>query len=105
MSIYTLVLRTQPKRIFIEDYFREIYGRRFPVVDNLPLTFPADNAELLRSDLEHASIKLLMGGNQWGPIAETLTPVRGRRRRVLDICTRSGIWCVPTTWSLALPGV
>ncbi|CAE6470815.1 unnamed protein product [Rhizoctonia solani] len=74
------------------DYFREIHGRRFPVVDNLPLAFPADNDELLRTDLRHAAIKLLMGGNQWVPIADALTPVRGRRRRVLDICTRSGTW-------------
>lgn len=74
------------------DYFREIYGRRFPVAENLPLSFPADNDELLRFDLQHASIKLLMGGNQWGPITEALAPVSGRRRRVLDICTRSGTW-------------
>ncbi|KAF8749650.1 Methyltransferase domain [Rhizoctonia solani] len=74
------------------DYFREIHGRRFPVADNLPLALPVDNEELLRFDLRHASIKLLMGGNQWTPIVEALAPVRGRRRRVLDICTRSGTW-------------
>ncbi|CAE7157288.1 unnamed protein product [Rhizoctonia solani] len=78
------------------EYFREIHGRRFPLVDNLPLAFPADNDELLRTDLRHATIKLLMGGNQWGPIVEALAPVNGRRRRVLDICTRSGRWQVPT---------
>ncbi|CAE6430464.1 unnamed protein product [Rhizoctonia solani] len=70
------------------EYFREVYGRRFPIIDNLPLALPADNDELLRSDLRHAAVKLLMGGNQWGPIPEALSPVSGRRRRVLDICTR-----------------
>ncbi|KAJ1300267.1 hypothetical protein OPQ81_005094 [Rhizoctonia solani] len=74
------------------EYFREIYGRRFPVADNLPLAFPVDNDELLRFDLQHAAIKLLMGGPQWGPIVDALAPVRGRRRRVLDICTRTGTW-------------
>ncbi|KAG9103401.1 hypothetical protein FRC06_011041 [Ceratobasidium sp. 370] len=74
------------------EYFREIFGRRFHVDENLPLAFPVDNEELLRQDLQHASLKLLLGGNQWGPITECLAPARGRRRRVLDICTRSGTW-------------
>lgn len=76
------------------EYFREVFGRRFPAQDGLPLTYPVDNEELLRLDLQHASLKLLMEGNQWRPIIEALAPTRGRRRRVLDIFTRSGTWCV-----------
>ncbi|QRV82717.1 methyltransferase domain protein [Ceratobasidium sp. AG-Ba] len=74
------------------EYVREIFGRRFHVDENLPLAYPVDNEELLRHDLQHASVKLLLGGNQWGPISECLAPTGGRRRRVLDICTRSGTW-------------
>ncbi|KAG8690547.1 hypothetical protein FRC09_011943, partial [Ceratobasidium sp. 395] len=74
------------------EYFREVFGRRFHADVNLPLAFPVDNEELLRQDLQHASLKLLLEGNQWGPVAECLAPTRGRRRRVLDICTRSGTW-------------
>ncbi|KAJ1299883.1 hypothetical protein OPQ81_005005 [Rhizoctonia solani] len=65
------------------EYFREIYGRRFPVADNLPLAFPVDNDELLRFDLQHAAIKLLMEAG--GDVCSTYAPGREHEFEVYNI--------------------
>ncbi|CAE6521472.1 unnamed protein product [Rhizoctonia solani] len=75
------------------EYFQEIYGRRFPIDENVPLLFPTDDAEVRRLKLQHLSLKLVFGSNYFGPMREVLTEdPSGRRKRVLDLFTADGTW-------------
>ncbi|CAE6469870.1 unnamed protein product [Rhizoctonia solani] len=75
------------------DYFQEIYGRMFPVDENVPFLFPTDDAELRRLKLQHLSFKLVFGSNYFGPLRSVLSEVpSGRRKRVLDLFTADGTW-------------
>lgn len=74
------------------SYFREVYGRMFPADTNLPVLLPTDNAEVLRLELQHLSIKLALDGNYWGPVRQTLLAPAPHRKRVLDIVTLEGSW-------------
>jgi hypothetical protein len=68
----------------------------FPLDENIPLLFPADSAEVRRLDIQHEGLKLLLRGNYYGPVREILadTEPNGRRKRVLDLLTAEGSWCV-----------
>ncbi|KAG8715329.1 hypothetical protein FRC11_004631 [Ceratobasidium sp. 423] len=74
----------------IPGYFHEINGRVFVKNTNAPIWHPVD--EYRRLDLQHKLLKLVYGGNYFGPIAETLQARPGHKPRVLDICTRNGAW-------------
>ncbi|KAG8691868.1 hypothetical protein FRC11_007227 [Ceratobasidium sp. 423] len=75
------------------EYFQEIYGRMFPVDENVPLLFPTDDAEVRRLKLQHLSLKLVFGSNYFGPMQEMLAEdPSGRRKRVLDLFTADGTW-------------
>ena len=81
--------------IFCLDYFREAHGRVFPLDQNLPLTYPVDDIETRRHQMQHTVTKSLMHGNYIGPVREVLKPrVDGSRPRILDIRTCAGDWCV-----------
>ncbi|CAE6422859.1 hypothetical protein BN14_00932 [Rhizoctonia solani AG-1 IB] len=75
------------------DYFQEIYGRMFPIDENVPPLFPTDDAEVRRLRLQHLSLKLVVGSNYFGPMRSALTEsADGRRKRVLDLFTADGTW-------------
>lgn len=68
----------------------------FPADTNLPVLLPTDKAGVLRLEQQHLSIRLMLGGNHWGPVRDVLEPdtIAGQRRRVLDLVTLEGSWCV-----------
>ncbi|KAJ1307264.1 hypothetical protein OPQ81_001377 [Rhizoctonia solani] len=74
----------------ISDYFREINGRVFVNNPNAPIWYPVD--EYRRLDLQHRLLKLVYGGNYFGPVGEVLQPRQGYKPRILDLCTRNGAW-------------
>ncbi|EUC61009.1 methyltransferase domain protein [Rhizoctonia solani AG-3 Rhs1AP] len=74
------------------SYFREVYGRMFPADTNLPILLPTDNAEIVRLELQHLSIKLALNGNYWGPVQQALLAPTPHRKRVLDLVTLEGSW-------------
>ncbi|KAF8600158.1 S-adenosyl-L-methionine-dependent methyltransferase [Ceratobasidium sp. AG-I] len=77
----------------ISDYFREAHGRIFPLDENLPLTYPVDDIEVRRHQMQHVMLKALMHGNYIGPVKEVLKPhADGPRPRILDIRTCAGDW-------------
>ncbi|KAF8761531.1 S-adenosyl-L-methionine-dependent methyltransferase [Rhizoctonia solani] len=75
------------------EYFQEIYGRMFPIDENVPPLFPTDDAEVRRLKLQHLSLKLIIGSNYFGPVRNALAESPdGRRKRVLDLFTADGTW-------------
>ncbi|KAG9090840.1 hypothetical protein FRC07_012006 [Ceratobasidium sp. 392] len=72
------------------NYFCEISGRLFVDNPNVPVWYPVD--EQRRPKLRHQLLKLLHGGNYFGPMSEVLSARKGHRPRVLDLCTREGSW-------------
>jgi hypothetical protein len=68
----------------------------FPLDENIPFLFPADFAEVRRLDIQHEALKLLLRGNYYGPVREILANSEhsGERKRVLDLLTAEGNWCV-----------
>ncbi|KAG9114899.1 hypothetical protein FRC07_007605 [Ceratobasidium sp. 392] len=75
------------------EYFREAHGRAYPLDENLPLTYPADEIEARRQKMQHVALKALLHGNYVGPVQHVLKPrVDGRRPRILDIRTGDGTW-------------
>ncbi|KAG9124157.1 hypothetical protein FRC07_012629 [Ceratobasidium sp. 392] len=77
----------------ISEYFREAHGRAYPLDENLPLTFPADDIELRRHQMQHVILKALVHGNYIGPVQHVLRPrADGTRPRILDIRTCDGTW-------------
>ncbi|QRV82931.1 methyltransferase domain protein [Ceratobasidium sp. AG-Ba] len=77
----------------ISEYFREAHGRMYPLDENLPLTYPADEIELRRHQMQHVVLKALLHGNYVGPVQHVLRPrADGTRPRILDIRTCCGTW-------------
>ncbi|QRV82930.1 methyltransferase domain protein [Ceratobasidium sp. AG-Ba] len=69
------------------------HGLMYPMDENLPLTFPADEIELRRHQMRHHILKVLLRGNYVGPVQHVLRPrADGRRPRILDIRTCCGTW-------------
>ncbi|QRV82924.1 hypothetical protein RhiJN_10940 [Ceratobasidium sp. AG-Ba] len=77
----------------IGEYFRQAYGRIYPMDENLPFTYPADEIETRRQQMQHVALKALLHGNYIGPVPHVLRPrPDGRRPRILDIRTCDGAW-------------
>ncbi|CUA71324.1 hypothetical protein RSOLAG22IIIB_09506 [Rhizoctonia solani] len=77
----------------LSDFFREAHGRTYPLDENLPLTYPVDDIEALRHQMQHQVLKALVHGNYVGPVREVLKPrADGSRPRILDIRTCDGSW-------------
>ncbi|KAG8748478.1 hypothetical protein FRC10_003611 [Ceratobasidium sp. 414] len=72
----------------------QVNGRMFPLDENLPFLFPADQAEARRLEVQHEAIKLLLKGNYYGPVRGALGDPQpdGGRKRVLDLITGEGTW-------------
>ncbi|CAE7233974.1 unnamed protein product [Rhizoctonia solani] len=77
----------------VTDYFREVHGRTFAHDENLPVTYPIDDIEIHRHQMQHVFLRALVHGNYIGPVHEVLKPrFDGSRPRILDIRTCSGDW-------------
>ncbi|KAJ1300476.1 hypothetical protein OPQ81_005290 [Rhizoctonia solani] len=77
----------------ITNYFREAHGRTFAHDENLPMTYPIDDIETHRHQMQHVFLKALVHGNYIGPVREVLKPRSdGSRPRILDVRTCSGDW-------------
>ncbi|KAG9101158.1 hypothetical protein FS749_009877 [Ceratobasidium sp. UAMH 11750] len=77
----------------IAEYFREAHGKTYPLDENLPLTYPADEIEIRRHQMQHVILKALVHGNYIGPVQHVLRPrADGTRPRILDIRTCCGTW-------------
>ncbi|KAH7335827.1 S-adenosyl-L-methionine-dependent methyltransferase [Rhizoctonia solani] len=77
----------------INDYFREAHGRTFAHDENLPMTYPIDDIEVHRHQMQHIFLKALVHGNHIGPVRKVLQPRSdGSRPRILDVRTCAGDW-------------
>jgi hypothetical protein len=92
-------------------HFRERDGRLFHSHGDLPYPLPVDGKEQVvcpflhsqfseltalvqRLNAQHKILCDLLGSHYVGPVAEALAYERGRQKRVLDLCTGTGIWYV-----------
>lgn len=64
----------------------------FPLDQNAPRLFPTDQLEVRRLDIQHATVKLALNGNYYGPVQDVLAETSERRKRVLDLFTAEGNW-------------
>ncbi|QRW24042.1 methyltransferase domain protein [Rhizoctonia solani] len=46
----------------LSDFFRESRGRLYPLDENLPMTYPVDDVEVLRHKMQHQCLKALVHG-------------------------------------------
>lgn len=69
----------------------------FPADENMPIALPTDLGEVKRLMLQHIQLKIFLHANFHGPVHEILTGDLGepRQKRVLDLITAEGSWCVP----------
>lgn len=94
------------------SYFQERNGHLFHSHGSSPYPLPVDAAEqqvrsaprppchlaftdslfLQRLNAQHALLRRLLGNNYRGPLRRVLR--HGVQRRVLDLCTGTGQWCV-----------
>ncbi|KAG8743788.1 hypothetical protein FRC10_011417 [Ceratobasidium sp. 414] len=62
----------------IGEYFREAHGKTYPLDENLPLTYPVDEIEIRRHQMQHVILKALVHGNYtkggWDAAANTGYP-------------------------------
>ncbi|KAG8701153.1 hypothetical protein FRC08_004247 [Ceratobasidium sp. 394] len=77
----------------VEGFFREEYGRAFPIYEELPMALPSDAGEIHRLQIQHSALKLLVGDTLDRTLeAHLVSSPDGRRRRVLDVRTQTGLW-------------
>ncbi|KAF8602545.1 hypothetical protein BDV93DRAFT_523924 [Ceratobasidium sp. AG-I] len=76
----------------VSSFFREVYGRAYPADTNVPPFLPLDGGEVVRLELQHFYLKLLIQSNYFGPVRAMLAPDPLRQIRVLDLCTSEGTW-------------
>ncbi|KAG8735907.1 hypothetical protein FRC10_010019 [Ceratobasidium sp. 414] len=78
-------------------YFRVEYGRAFPAHEGIPMVFPSDNGEMRRLRTQHLAVKLVAGETLDEIVSAHLSSnLDGRRKRVLDVRTQTGIWADET---------
>ncbi|KAG9093580.1 hypothetical protein FRC06_011456 [Ceratobasidium sp. 370] len=77
----------------VPTYFRVEYGRAFPAYEGIPMVLPADSDEMRRIRIQHFAIKRVAGATLDEIIsAHLLANPDGRRKKVLDVRTQTGIW-------------
>ncbi|QRW02665.1 methyltransferase domain protein [Ceratobasidium sp. AG-Ba] len=74
----------------LPGYFVLHHGRPQPAGDNNVRWYPSDN--IRRCIVRYFVGVSIFGGNYVGPVKETLSPVSGRLRQVLELGTRTGTW-------------
>ncbi|KAF8606904.1 hypothetical protein BDV93DRAFT_488827 [Ceratobasidium sp. AG-I] len=74
------------------EYFQQIHGRAFPLAQDGPLLFPADDVEVQRRNFLRPALKRILNGNYYGPVKDVLSETGERRKRVLDLLTAEGNW-------------
>ncbi|KAG8695103.1 hypothetical protein FRC08_008036 [Ceratobasidium sp. 394] len=81
----------------VHTFFRIEHGRAFSAYEGIPMVFPADNDEIRRLRIQHHAIKLVAGETLDDIILDQLLfHLDGRRKRVLDVRTQTGIWAEET---------
>ncbi|KAG9078535.1 hypothetical protein FRC06_008315, partial [Ceratobasidium sp. 370] len=77
----------------VPAYFRVEYGRAFPAYEGIPMVLPTDNDEMRRLRIQHLAVKLVTGKTLDDIILAHLSSnSAGRRKKVLDVRTQTGIW-------------
>lgn len=74
------------------DHFFERDGRLFHSHGSLPYPLPVDGPEQARLNNLHEILLQTVEFHYLGPVTEVLSDVRGRQKRVLDLCTGTGRW-------------
>ncbi|KAG8740829.1 hypothetical protein FRC10_003857 [Ceratobasidium sp. 414] len=81
----------------VPEYFRVEYGRAFPADEEIPMVFPSDNDEIRRLRTQHFAVKLVAGEALDEVVSAHLSSNSdGRRKKVLDVRTQTGIWADET---------
>ncbi|KDQ56028.1 hypothetical protein JAAARDRAFT_180238 [Jaapia argillacea MUCL 33604] len=74
-------------------FFMERDGRLFHSHgQRLPYPLPVDTPEQLRQRDEHQVLRCFFGENFLGPVPQVLAPLDGRKKRVVDLGTGTGVW-------------
>lgn len=73
-------------------HFSEREGRLFPAHRGSPYPLPVDGGEQQRLNALHYILYERLNSHYRGPVREVLAGEQGRHRRVLDLCTGTGIW-------------
>lgn len=47
-----------------------------------------------RLNSQHKILRALLGSHADGPVASVLASEPGRQKRVLDLCSGTGVWCM-----------
>ncbi|KAG8786106.1 hypothetical protein FRC12_016910 [Ceratobasidium sp. 428] len=77
----------------LPTFFRVKYGRPFSAYEGVPMVLPADDDEIHRLRIQHLALKLIVGDTLDNIItAHLLLDLSGRRKRVLDVRTQTGLW-------------
>ncbi|KAG8695105.1 hypothetical protein FRC08_008038 [Ceratobasidium sp. 394] len=77
----------------IHTFFRVEHGRAFSAYEGIPMVLPTDNEEIRRLQIQHHAVKLVAGEALDEIILTHLSANSdGRRKRVLDVRTQTGMW-------------
>ncbi|QRV98219.1 methyltransferase domain protein [Ceratobasidium sp. AG-Ba] len=74
----------------LPGYFVVHHGRQHPASENVAKWVPSDN--IRRHVIRYLLAKSMVGGNCTEPVKKMLAPVEGRKRRVVQVGTRTGAW-------------
>ncbi|TDL24757.1 S-adenosyl-L-methionine-dependent methyltransferase [Rickenella mellea] len=76
------------------EFFRVVCDRELNTIQTFYL-LPSDQEELRRYAHFHRMMFLVMGSRNYvGPVQQILTAPTRRRKRILDVGTGGGLWCV-----------
>ncbi|QRW12815.1 methyltransferase domain protein [Ceratobasidium sp. AG-Ba] len=74
----------------LPGYFVVHHGRQHPASDNVAKWVPSDN--IRRHVIRYLLAKSMVGGNCTEQVKKMIAPVEGRKRRVVQVGTRTGAW-------------
>ncbi|KAG6331663.1 hypothetical protein ID866_7424 [Astraeus odoratus] len=74
------------------EHFAEHDGRLFHSHGDLPYPLPVDGEEQARLNSQHTILRELLGSPAAGPVENVLNSEPHRPKRVLDLCSGTGVW-------------